>query len=656
MNYLSFEERDEYPIVFLVPQIRKDAIEEAYLSDHSIPKKDVLVLDLHYNREKKTTPVKEMRAYLKEVLLPYAAEYKAEYLVVADGNYFKALSGAKKIDANLGYVLDIDPMFEDITRAKVIYVPNYKAIFYAPDDVKTKISLSMLALHRHRTGLYVDPGKNIIHYIETPESVDEIRQALDELLKMNVPLTVDIEAFSLRATEAGIGTIAFAWNKHEGIAFKVDYKDRGFYGDQVHNEPVRELLRNFFENFQETLMYHNISYDVTVLLYQLYMDDITDTEGLLKGMNVLLKDWEDTKLITYLATNSCAGNSLGLKDQAQEFAGNYAEDDIKDIRKIPAKQLLEYNLVDCLSTWFVYEKQWNQMVADNQLDLYQGLFKDSIVDIIQMQLTGMPLNMERVLEVEKILQDDMNKAMSSIQSSPLVQKFVYQLNEDWVVMKNVTLKKKRVTMEDAKEVFNPGSSLQLQKLLYEELGLPVLEVTASKQPATGGTVLKGLMNHTDDIVILELLAALVDLKAVDKILSAFIPAFKNAVKGKDGWHYLIGGYNLGGTVSGRLSSNNPNMQQLPSGGKYGKLIKSCFQAPPGFLLTGLDFDSLEDKISALTTKDKNKLKVYLDNFDGHSLRAYSYFQEQMPDITELLQKAESATKFWIDKDGEYHCE
>src|SRR5690606_10224839 len=52
----------------------------------------------------------------------------------------------------------------------------------------------------------------------------------------------------------------------------------------------------------------------------------------------------------------------------------------------------------------------------------------------------------------------------------------------------------------------------------------------------------------------------------------------------------------------------------------------------GWLFVGLDFASLEDRISALTTKDTNKLKVYTDGFDGHSLRAQSYFSEQMPDI------------------------
>ena len=83
-----------------------------------------------------------------------------------------------------------------------------------------------------------------------------------------------------------------------------------------------------------------------------------------------------------------------------------------------------------------------------------------------------------------------------------------------------------------------------------------------------------------------------------------------------------------------VHNSNPNLQNLPSNSTYGKLIKSCVQAPSGWLYVGLDFASLEDRISALTTKDKNKLKVYLENYDGHALRAYSYNPEGMPDIIE----------------------
>ena len=70
-----------------------------------------------------------------------------------------------------------------------------------------------------------------------------------------------------------------------------------------------------------------------------------------------------------------------------------------------------------------------------------------------------------------------------------------------------------------------------------------------------------------------------------------------------------------------------NLQNIPANSTYGKLIKTCFSAPEGWLFGGADFNSLEDYISALTTKDKNKLKVYESGFDGHCLRAAYYFPE-----------------------------
>ena len=71
---------------------------------------------------------------------------------------------------------------------------------------------------------------------------------------------------------------------------------------------------------------------------------------------------------------------------------------------------------------------------------------------------------------------------------------------------------------------------------------------------------------------------------------------------------------------------------MPAGGDLGKLIKSCFAAAYGSIFCGADFSSLEDRISALTTKDPNKLAVYTRGFDGHCLRAYYYFKDRMPDI------------------------
>lgn len=96
------------------------------------------------------------------------------------------------------------------------------------------------------------------------------------------------------------------------------------------------------------------------------------------------------------------------------------------------------------------------------------------------------------------------------------------------------------------------------------------------------------------------------------------------------------------------NSSKPNLQNIPSTGtKYAKLIKGCFKAPEGWLLMSADFSSLEDRISALTTKDPNKLKVYLEGYDGHSYRAFNYYREQMPDIV-LAQPGEKCFKITHD--------
>lgn len=654
MNYLTFADKAEYPVAFLVPRIQKKELLAHYFEPFGLTLEDIMVMDLHQAPGKKKTPMAEMRAYLTEEVLPYLQEGKTKYVAVTDAEYFKALTKAGSVEANLGYVMD-----SEMGDFKVIYVPNYKALFYDPIKVQSKISMAMNALASALRGNYEAPGANIIHFAEYPQRVEDIEAWLVKLLNMNCPLTIDIEGFDLKHHKCGIGTISFAWNKHEGISFPVDYveeqwegpvlnKKTGksqmvkFHGRQGFNEPVRALLKKFFQRFVQKAIYHNIAFDVYALVYQLFMTDILDQDGLLEGLDVMLGNWECTKLITYLATNSCAGNKLGLKEQAHDFAGNYAmtDDDIKDIRRIPLPKLLEYNLVDSLSTWHVYNKRQPQMVHDHQEAIYREIFQPATKDIIQMQLTGMPVNMQRVLEVEKILQGEENSAMQRIQDSPLVQRFVYQKNEKWVVEKNASLKKKVVTIADAKEKFNPNSPDDMVGILFEMLGLPILSRTKTKQPSADGDSLEKLVNHTKDPLVLDLLKALKDFKDVNKILGTFVKALKESVLGSDGWHYLFGNFNLGGTVSGRLSSSKPNLQNLPAGaegeatakGRYGKLIKSCFQAPPGWLFMGLDFASLEDRISALTTKDPNKLKVYTDGYDGHSLRAYAYFGDKMPDI------------------------
>ena len=615
--YLIPAKEDDYPSLY--KQINSNYLE------YILPRNKLSVTQARdiYNRE----------------LLPDFKINGINLVVCFDAVFYQAIYKACKPSVEIGYI-------RTTPEVKITYLPSMSNMFYFPEETKEDYDFGIKQINNYLAGKYSEPG-NIIHKGIYPNSYLGIKDTLCELLKYD-RLTCDIETFSLKHPTAGLASISFAWNEHEGVAFLVD--DRF---TKERNTCVRILLKDFFEAYKGKLIFHNISFDATVLIYQLWMKYITDTKGLLEGLSVMLNNFDDTKILTYLATNNCTANHLSLKEQSKHFAGNYAQENITDLTLIPTKELLEYNLKDTLSTWFVFNK-WNDKVdTDKQRNIYETLFKPALVDIIQMQLTGLPINMPRVLEVKKELTSHRDKALATIMNNRYVISFTVKLNKLWVENRNKVLKKKKVTLADAKEVFNPNSSLQLRELFYDTLGLPVLSTTKKKEPSTDAATLEKLLNHTNDDKVKELIKALLDYFAVDKILTTFIPAFEEAFYSKeDNWHYIFGNFNLGGTVSGRLSSSKPNLQQIPAtGSKYAKIIKSCFSAPPGWLFVGLDFASLEDRISTLTTKDPNKIAVYEHGYDGHCLRAFTYFKEEMPDIQAQLDEIHKEGKVYkVTKD------
>ena len=574
----------------------------------------------------------QWREYLAR-MLPWVCKNQNKYLLVTDASLFKVLTKHPTPTKAYGYILKcIEPGYEQF---KAVYAPGPTQVIYDPKNAE-KVDLAFKIIGSHENGTYSEPGNSVIHNARYLTRSNDVKAELAALIATD--LTVDIETFSLRPETAGLGSICFCWNQHEGIAFPIDLGR--------NSAPFREILKDFFLTHKGKLIFHNASFDVSVLIRQLYMKDGGDNAGLLKGLHAF-RNLEDTKIIKYLAVNSCGKNQLDLKSSSQEYLGDYAED-VKDIKSLPVGRLLEYNLKDGLATWYVYNKYYPLMVSENQDDLYRDLFRPILFDIIQMQLTGLPVDMALVEDGKHDLELIRDKALQDIAASAHVKTTEMYLNEAWAEKKNKVLKKKRVTADDGKEVFNPGSPHHLATLLHQVLLLPVLSRTTTGLPETGKKALKALKGTTSDSDVLELLQAIMDWKDVEKILGTFIPAFENAVP-IDGWHYLQGNFNLGGTVSGRLSSSGPNLQNLPAtGATYAKAVKKMFRAPPGWLFIGLDFDSLEDRISALTTKDPAKLAVYTQGLDGHSYRAFSYFRDEMPDI----RQAESGTLAYQAKVGD----
>ena len=609
------------------------------LSTRGFPTANIITIPLSYDTPKKVS-ADTRKSFLND-LRGYLDIWGIDTLYVADAEYFKTIQGVAKTEDSLGYVKKGKYAgYEDIN---VILGINYQASIYNP-TAKAKLSRSLDTLLTHLGGTFVEPGKDIIHAAWYPNALSDIQRTLTALL--NKPeLTIDIEGRSLNFWECGLESIAFAWNKHEGVSFVIDRLPMV--------REIRKMLARFFICYQGKAIWHNAGFDLKVLTYELFMSSLDDYDGMNQGISILTRNVEDTKLIAFLATNSTSEVPLGLKPLSAEYTGNYGLEDIENVAGMPTKDVVKYNLTDCLATWYVYEKYYPRMVADEQEAVYRGTFLPSMETLLQTELVGMPICPIEVNKVKVELTGIADGHMAAIMAHPDIDEFWYQYLETMAekdnakrLKKSITKKIKIKTGADFDLKFNPGSPIQLQSLLYDYLELPVIDRTKTKAPATGAETLDKLQHHCANDVDRELLEHFVGLAKAQKILSSFIPAFEKAVQLPDGSYRLFGNFNLGGTQSGRLSSSNPNLQNIPSGSLYAKLIKRCFKAPKGWIFCGADYNALEARVNALLTKDPEKIKIYVQGYDSHCFNTYVYFKAQMPDIVDTVESINTIEKLY----------
>jgi len=631
----------DYDDITTVILVKESSVDKEKALEHYVDAYDVLkaettvVLPLMYNKNK--IPAKLGKAYLDILQKELTHFPNLKNLVVADSNYFKFITKVVKVTNTYG--VPYQGKYSGYEDYQCVYVSSYFSLFYTPANVNI-IREGISALVKVKTA-------DFIHSAVYCNNADTTVEFLDTLYQYPV-LTMDIETTGL-PLDSAIVTAGFAWDKHNGGV--IDTYTVGTYH-----------LARFLEQYKGKLIFHGGLFDLKLLITNLWMEDPQDYVGMQKGLNIF-NNVDDTMLLTYLATNSTTDVPLSLKFNAMEYTGNYAVE-VEKALLVPRAELMEYNLIDCLATWFVYEERLPQVITDDQYAIYQTIFKPSIKPLLKMMIVGLPIDLARVDVVEKEITKIRDTHLANLMSNPVIVKFNSRLQILATELKNAKLKTKVVTVQDfAHVVLNPNSPKQLALLFFDELGYESIMKTETGDPATGAKVLKRLKHQMTEPNHIAAIEDIIEFGKADKVVGTFIKAFKQVNDG-----FLHGNLKLGGTQSGRLSSNSPNLQNLPSGSTYGKLVKSCFIAKKDWLFAGADLSSLEDRINALLSKDPNKIKVYTDGYDGHCLRAHAYFGDQMTGIDansvasinsieveyEALRQKSKVPTFALTYDGTWH--
>lgn len=584
----------------------------------------VIFIGLPYPAAKNIT--KSFMTPVVDEIVEYCETAGITTLLIADSKYFGIFTGVNKIENSIGY------KFKCLQSSSITVLPSlhYNILFYNPTR-QTDIDWSVSVLASVMLGTYTEPGNNSFT-LEYYKDSTGLENRLGELLEYE-SLTCDIEATGLRFEVDEVLTISFGISQTKAIAIAV----HNMYHSTNEEAKILAILKKFFikASSKVCIKYHNGLFDLKFLIRRLFMHDGGDFTGMYRGIDIMCNNIDDTMLIAYLATNSTDRAVLGLKALSMEYMGDYAVE-VKNAVVVDVDTLLEYNAKDCCATWYVYDKYYPILVDDDQVGVYNSIFKASMPGLIEMMMTGLPMNMSRISSAYADLEKIINDNRDIIAKSHYINRTNMILRYYAMQKYNDTHKKQKAIEDFTDLVFNSGSSAQLRILLFDIMKFDPIEKTETGESSTGKASIKAFLaqakndNDKDAEILLE---AILAVSAADKIKGTFISAFEEfSHKHPSGDCYLNGNLKLGGTASGRLSSNNPNLQNLPSKSDYGKLVKECFVAPEGWLFCGADFNALEDKIGAILSKDEMKTLEFSQNMDGHSLRALAFFPEELPDL------------------------
>lgn len=409
-------------------------------------------------------------------------------------------------------------------------------------------------------------------------------------------MCVDTETTSLDSLRARIVGVALALKPYEGAYIPLMHTDGS---SQLDRDRVLATLKPLLENPEIQKIGQNLKYDWNVFKnHGITLQGITfdtmlesyvlNSQGARHDMDSLALKYLGHKTITYEEVAGKGAKQVGFDEVAVPTAAAYAAEDAE-------------------VTLRLHETLYPKMDASLK-QVFHEIEMPIVRVLAGMERTGVQID-EGVL----------------LEHGTRLRARISELEEEAFVL--------------AGRPFNLSSPAQLQAILYGEQGLPVTAKTPGGQPSTAEAVLQELA------FTYRLPAVILEYRSLSKLVSTYIEALPRAVNPETGRVHTS--YNQAVAATGRLSSSEPNLQNIPVRTEEGRLIRRAFIAPPGHVLMSADYSQIELRIMAHLSEDPGLLRAFANDQDIHVATASEVFGVPFAEVSREQRRRAKAVNFGL---------
>jgi DNA polymerase I len=440
------------------------------------------------------------------------------------------------------------------------------------------------------------PQPRNYHKVMSEEELDIWLQKLKE-----APLvSFDTETDSLDYMRAQIVGVSFAVTPGEAAYIPLGHDYAGA-PHQLDRNKVLAALKPMLEDITKAKLGHHLKFDAHVLgNYGVALNG--------QRFDSMLESYVLNSVATRHDMDASAVRYLGVKTiHFEELTGKGAKK--ITFNQVDVDRAAEYLAEDADITLQLHQAIWPQIEAVPKLKfVYENIEQPLVPVLFRMERTG-------------VLVD---RALLKAQSTELATRM---------------LELQTQAHKEAGGVFNVDSPKQLQEILFGKLGIPVVRKTSTGQPSTAEDVLEELAeSHPLPRLILEY-------RGMAKLKSTYtdnLPLQINPDTGR-----IHTSYHQAVAATGRLSSQEPNLQNIPIRTREGRRIRQAFIAPPGHSLVAADYSQIELRIMAHLSGDATLLRAFADDRDVHQATASEVFATPLEQVSADQRRSAKAINFGL---------